>query len=1338
MIRSTKLTILLIIAAVLASCAPTKNINRPEATAGQKAKITGLISTMPAAGQAERQWLNEELLEFGPEGIRALTGMLVAPGAGDDTFARYAVNGLAKYVSRPGAVTERSMYEKVLLEELKSDIPKPVKFFLMQQLELAGSDKSVKVLRNFLTDDVLYGPAIQTLTAIRTSNAKSAVHQALSTTEDNQRMAIIKALGDMQVSSAVQDIFPYTSSDNPQIRNTAWYALANIGNPAASGIFAQAVDASQSSGHSEILSYYVLFAKRLGEEGYKQQSSDICHKILADEYPAHIKIDALTTLVQNGNNQALDDLLAAAEDANPELRSTALSLARSLSGQEVTQAWIIKLKQSTPAVQADIITMMGKRGDASALPALTSFLQDSNPDIRLAAIPAVAMLGGTEKLPDLIEVLRQSNQPEEIKAVKTALLQMSSRDLLPAASRALPIASGHAKIALIEILAERRATQYLDQVLNQRTGPDSAVRLAVYQSLEALATPDDLSQLVNLITNTQNINEQAAITEAIVAVSKDIPGFENRADAVLKALEKAPDIHKPQLLKILPGIGGEKALNAVVEAIKSSSGAVKNAAFSALAGWPDASAVPALIDAAKNTSKPNRVTALEGCVRLVGNSSYSSEDKVRFLKDAIAVAQTPPEKGMVMEALATIHTPGALKALAAYFNDNNQAIRDEAANAAARILAPEYNVSSSSFNGATAALSIVETTASPQLKQQIERRILDILARKQAEQGFVSLFNGRNLSGWMGEKNTWYVKDGALISRPDGHGNLYTQETYSDFVLRFEFKLTLGANNGLGIRAPLEGDPAYAGMELQILDNTAEKYSGLEPYQYHGSVYGIVPAKRGYLKPAGEWNRQEVIARGSHITVKLNGETILDADVGKASTPDTPDGKEHPGLLRNRGHIGFLGHGAEVAFRNIRIRDLNEYFPDYSLGSGNRDGLNQPPDGFKTLFNGENLDGWKGLVGNPETRAGMSAEELARAQAKADSVMRRHWSVQGGILYFDGEGESLTTVKDYGDFEMLVDWKIEPHGDSGIYLRGSPQVQIWDITENPQGSGGLYNNQKNLGNPLAPADNPIGEWNTMRIKMIGERVTVHLNGELVVPNIMMENYWNRDKPIYSKGQIELQSHNTPLYFRNIFIREIPRTEKLFNGKDLTGWERIGGEPGTLSGWHVDDGILFTEGGGEEWQKTMGGSWLSTTGIYGNFKLELEYRLPEGGNSGVFLRAPRKGDPAYAGLEIQILDDYASQYEGLEPPQYTGSIYDVKAPSKRTSKPAGQWQKMMIICDGPKIKVSLNGQMIINTNLIDHMDRVSEHPGLKRREGYIGLQNHNTRIEYRNINITEIE
>ncbi|MEX2175792.1 MAG: DUF1080 domain-containing protein [Pirellulaceae bacterium] len=195
-------------------------------------------------------------------------------------------------------------------------------------------------------------------------------------------------------------------------------------------------------------------------------------------------------------------------------------------------------------------------------------------------------------------------------------------------------------------------------------------------------------------------------------------------------------------------------------------------------------------------------------------------------------------------------------------------------------------------------------------------------ANEESEAGFVALFDGKTLDGWQGEKSGYEVANGAIVCKPQGGGNLYTDKEYADFHLKFEFKLTPGANNGIGIRTPLEGDSAFVGMEIQVLDDSSDRYKGLKDWQRHGSVYGVVAAKPGHQKPVGEWNSEEIIVRGKHVTVILNGETIVDADVEKASTPKTLDGREHPGLARDKGYIAFCGHGAHVEYRNLRLKEL--------------------------------------------------------------------------------------------------------------------------------------------------------------------------------------------------------------------------------------------------------------------------------------------------------------------------------------------------------------------------------------------------------------------------------
>jgi len=395
-------------------------------------------------------------------------------------------------------------------------------------------------------------------------------------------------------------------------------------------------------------------------------------------------------------------------------------------------------------------------------------------------------------------------------------------------------------------------------------------------------------------------------------------------------------------------------------------------------------------------------------------------------------------------------------------------------------------------------------------------------------------------------------------------------------------------------------------------------------------------------------------------------------------------------------------------------------------GTGNTVGQIEAPEGFVELFNGRDLSGWKGVMAKPYNNP-LKRAELSD-QADADALMRKHWHIVEGVLFFDGGGSNLATIREYGDFEMLVDWKLmHNNGDSGIYLRGLPQVQIWDPAQHKTGSGGLYNNKTHPSRPEVIADNPIGQWNTFRIKMIGEKVTVHLNDKLVVDNVTLENFLDRSQPVFTRGQIELQCHGDPICFRNIFIREIPRPKEfvsLFNGRDLTGWQ------GDTKGYVVEDGRIICRPGGN----------LYTEKQYSDFVLRFEFKLTPGANNGLGIRTPQNVDAAYFGMELQILDNSADIYKNLQPYQYHGSIYGVVAAKRGFQKPLGQWNRQEVIAKGNHIKVILNGETIVDADIEqaskDGTADGRSHPGLKHKSGYIGFLGHGSVVEFRNIYIQE--
>ena len=435
---------------------------------------------------------------------------------------------------------------------------------------------------------------------------------------------------------------------------------------------------------------------------------------------------------------------------------------------------------------------------------------------------------------------------------------------------------------------------------------------------------------------------------------------------------------------------------------------------------------------------------------------------------------------------------------------------------------------------------------------------------------WTTLFNGEDLSGWTGDTTGYVAQDGLLVCQKGAH-YLVTEKQYGDFAFHFEFRLEESGNNGIGIRVPEGGHPSSDGMEIQILDHHGSKYQGeavmangskqqlswLKPWQYHGSIYGIYPARIGYLKPVGEWNSETIIAIEDHIMVILNGAVIVDAFLDEI----TPvDGSPHPSMHNRSGHIMLAGHSDRVEFRDLKVAD---YSPAPTTADSSSD--NTAPPGFTNLFNGRDLEGWKGLAhNNANERRKLTGEALATAQAAADENMESHWRVENGVLTYDGKGQSLCTAKDYGDFEFYVDWKIPPGADSGIYLRGTPQVQIWDpwdarVAEGGDapgtpaewvaqygngrnlGSGGLWNNRRWRNAPLTLADKPPGEWNTFLIRMVGDNVSIWLNDKLIVDRVALENYWDRSGrvPLARADQIELQHHGSELFFKNIYLRELP-------------------------------------------------------------------------------------------------------------------------------------------------------------------------------------------------------
>jgi hypothetical protein len=406
-----------------------------------------------------------------------------------------------------------------------------------------------------------------------------------------------------------------------------------------------------------------------------------------------------------------------------------------------------------------------------------------------------------------------------------------------------------------------------------------------------------------------------------------------------------------------------------------------------------------------------------------------------------------------------------------------------------------------------------------------------------------------------------------------------------------------------------------------------------------------------------------------------------------------------------------------------------------------------PPKGFIALFNGQDLAGWRGGdTFDPRKLQAMPSDQREAQIEKWTASMRDHWGVENGELVNDGKGAYATTEKDYGDFELLLEYKTVARADSGIYLRGCPQVQIWDYTDQAKfplgadkGSGGLWNNSPGAPgkDPLVRADKPFGEWNAVRVLMVGARVSVWLNDKLVVDHALLENYYDRKLPVPPKGPIQLQTHGGEIRWRKLFIREIGTTEAnkllagrgndgflpVFNGLDFSGWV------GPTENYQILDRAIQC--------RAHKGGTIYTAGEYADFVARLEFQLPPGGNNGLAIRYPGSGDTAYTGMcELQVLDDNYEVATGqkIDPRQAHGSAYGMVAAARGYQHPIGEWNFQEVTVKGPKIKVELNGTVILDCDLSTVTKFMGDHahPGKDRTQGHFGFAGHNDPVAFRDI------
>lgn len=411
-----------------------------------------------------------------------------------------------------------------------------------------------------------------------------------------------------------------------------------------------------------------------------------------------------------------------------------------------------------------------------------------------------------------------------------------------------------------------------------------------------------------------------------------------------------------------------------------------------------------------------------------------------------------------------------------------------------------------------------------------------------------------------------------------------------------------------------------------------------------------------------------------------------------------------------------------------------------------------PALGALPLFDGKSLAGWWGAeTEDPRAYLALPPEELAAKKAHSRADIAQHWRVEAGELVNDGNGLYLTTQQNVADFELWLEYKTVAQADSGVYLRGCPQVQIWDTTEAggkwslgaDKGSGGLWNNSPGAPgkDPLVKADKPFGEWNALRVRMVGERVSVWLNDALVVDHARLENYYDRKLALPREGPIQLQTHGGEIRWRKVWLREIPTHEAnellaaagangyepVFDGKTWSGWS------GPTDGWEIVDGALRC-------RKGSGGT-IFTQREYADFSARFEFLLPPGGNNGVAIRYPGSGDAAYSGMcECQVIDSEDPRYAKLDARQFHGSAYGMVAAQRGYLRAPGEWNSEEITVEGSTIRVELNGTLILDADLAavkEALYPLEKFAGRLRASGHFGFAGHDDPVAFRAVKIRRL-
>ncbi len=656
------------------------------------AEIQQKIADLPAPTVDAGQAIVTELVQAGPDAIRQVVGMLKTPEQGGDEKPRYALSGIALHVARPGAEANRAMVAGVLAEAIShQDRPDSIKAFLISLLQVCGKDESVPALVSILGNRELTEPAAMALSRIGTEKAEDALIGRLKGERAVPRAPLIRALGQMRSRKAIETIRPHLAGNDAAERQMALWALANIGDEPLGTELEKDLLGESAAARAKATSLYLLLAQRLRESGNEPACAKACRHVIATRKlpgEANQVAYALTILTAGPESANAPELMRAVASSSKQLRHAALAITAKFPGSDVAEALVAAMKNADGEQRAELVAAMANRQEPAARRAVVEALKDADKSVRLAAVQGLSGQGDAAVAP-LLGVLA-SGQSDEVKAAQDVLARLPGDKHLAMLSGALDGLRPEGQVAILQILATRRAASQVDAVMAQASSHDASVKAAAIRALGTIGHEKALPRLLDLASSDSASSDD--IRRAVVAICKRKTDLGARARPVIDALAKAQGTYRPVFIGILSELGGSTAVEAVAAQAASDDPAIRDAAIRGLADWPDAVAADSLLAIARNNAAEarHRILALRGYVRVVSLPGGRPADQtVKMLKDGMDSASRIEEKRLVLSAAANIRDNASLAFVEPYLDDPTLA--GDAAQAAVKIVSPRNN-----------------------------------------------------------------------------------------------------------------------------------------------------------------------------------------------------------------------------------------------------------------------------------------------------------------------------------------------------------------------------------------------------------------------------------------------------------------------------------------------------------------------------------------------------------------------------------------------------------------------------------------------------------------------